>query len=122
MFADIVKRLPIFLQTADEQRAFESSDDELGEFLWMNRGIDLMSRDAFADDFGYTAGPGLQGFFRAGAEDGVAVAGLYGGVHQRAATGDQAGAEFHKVSDHFFQAIDRVGGVIDTVKPFAGGL
>ena len=52
VFSDIVKRLTIFLQAADEERAFESSDDELGKFLRMNRRADLTMCDAFADEFG----------------------------------------------------------------------
>ena len=52
MFADLVKRLTIFLQTADEESAFESGDDESGDFLRTNTAIDLTMRDAFADDFG----------------------------------------------------------------------
>jgi hypothetical protein len=52
VFAGIVEGLTAFLQTADEKCAFESSDDELREFLRMNRGIDLRICDASANNVG----------------------------------------------------------------------
>jgi len=89
------------LQTAEEEGAFERADDKLSEFEGLGARIDFAAGDAFGGDFGEARGPALQGFFCAGAEDGVAVVGFDGGVHEGTAAGDEAFAFFDEVVDHF---------------------
>jgi len=101
------------LQAAQEEGSFERADDEFGYIERLNARIDFVASDAFGGDFGEAGGPGLQGFFGSGAEMGVAVVGFDGSVHEGAAAGDEAFAFFDKVVDHFFQAENGVGDVVD---------
>jgi len=45
-------------------------------------------------------------------KDGVAVGGLYCGVHRGAKARDQVGAEFHEVAIICFRPVHGVGGVL----------
>ena len=109
------------LQAAQEECAFERADDQLGEFERLDAWIDFVAGDAFGGDFGEAGGPALQGFFGAGAEVSVAVVGFDSGVHEGAAAGDEAIALFDKVIDHFFEADDGVGDVIDAFEAAGDG-
>jgi hypothetical protein len=121
MELDVMEWSVGILQAAQEESAFERADDELGEFVRLDARIDFTVADAFGDDFGEADGPGLQGFFGAGAEVGVAVVGFDGGVHEGAAAGDEAIAPFDKVVDHFFEAEDGVADFVDAFEAAGDG-
>ena len=84
--------------------------------------MDFPAGDAFGGDFGETRGPALQGFSCASAEKGVSVVRFDGGVHEGAAAGDEAFAFSDEVVDHFFEAKDGVGNVVDAREAAGDGL
>ena len=110
------------LEAAEEEGAFERADDKLRKFEGLGARIDFAAGDAFGGDLGEARGPALQGFFCAGAEEGIAVVGFDGGVHEGTAAGDEAFAFFDEVVDHFFEAEDGVGNVVDAFEASGDGL
>ena len=109
------------LQAAEEESAFERADDKLSKFEGLGARIDFAAADAFGGDFGEARSPALQGFFCAGAEEGVAVVGFDGGVHEGTAAGDEAFAFFDEVVDHFFEAMNGVGDFVDAFEAARDG-